>query len=167
MLIYSLGRLCSNNDMSTDTRDIRRQNLKKLISAYFKDQSDFADKADMDASYLSQMLNGHRNIGEKTARKIEHKLGTDLMSLYNEGFISSFMKFKSGYDLLPETSEHSVNDLVYGDNYLPGRQIKGSLKAEAERIKDQIVEDLSELDAEELAAIRAVSSQFARNHKKH
>ncbi|MEB2328082.1 MAG: S24 family peptidase [Pseudomonas sp.] len=35
---------------------------------------DFSDKHDLDASYLSQILNGHRNMGERAAANLEKKL---------------------------------------------------------------------------------------------
>lgn len=38
-------------------------------------QKDFADQYGLDASYLSQLLNGHRSLGEKAAQTLEQKLG--------------------------------------------------------------------------------------------
>lgn len=35
---------------------------------------DFADRHDLDPSYLSQILNGHRNMGERAAANLEKKL---------------------------------------------------------------------------------------------
>lgn len=38
-------------------------------------QKDFANEYGLDASYLSQILNGHRNLGEKAAANLERKIG--------------------------------------------------------------------------------------------
>ncbi len=38
-------------------------------------QKDFANRHSLDASYLSQLLNGHRNLGEKAAASLEQKIG--------------------------------------------------------------------------------------------
>ncbi|MBK3748724.1 S24 family peptidase [Stutzerimonas balearica] len=46
--------------------------LKALIGE--SSLRDFADRHDMDPSYLSQMLNGHRNMGERAAANIERKM---------------------------------------------------------------------------------------------
>jgi phage repressor protein C with HTH and peptisase S24 domain len=56
-----------------DIKELRKRALAKLIG----DQrtKDFADTHDLDPSYLSQILNGHRGMGEKAARKMEIKIG--------------------------------------------------------------------------------------------
>lgn len=49
-------------------------------------QKDFAVKHDLDASYLSQILNGHRNLGEKAARTLETKIGLPEGTLVSPGY---------------------------------------------------------------------------------
>lgn len=44
-------------------------------------QKDFANLHGLDASYLSQILNGHRNLGEKAAANLEEKIGLESGSL--------------------------------------------------------------------------------------
>ena len=44
-------------------------------------QKDFANQHGLDASYLSQILNGHRNLGEKAAATLEDKIGLAAGSL--------------------------------------------------------------------------------------
>lgn len=44
-------------------------------------QKDFANQHGLDASYLSQILNGHRNLGEKAAANLEEKIGLAAGSL--------------------------------------------------------------------------------------
>ena len=51
----------------------RKTNLKRLINNTGKSVAEFCRENDLDPSYISQLLNGHRNIGEKAARKIEEK----------------------------------------------------------------------------------------------
>lgn len=46
-------------------------------------QKDFANQHGLDASYLSQILNGHRNLGEKAAANLEEKIGLPSGSLVN------------------------------------------------------------------------------------
>ncbi|MFV2946443.1 S24 family peptidase [Pseudomonas japonica] len=36
---------------------------------------EFADRYNLDASYLSQLLNGHRSLGDKAAKNLEDKIG--------------------------------------------------------------------------------------------
>lgn len=52
----------------------RKDRLKLLINEYGS-ISAFGKRYGFDATYLSQMLNGHRSVGEKTARKIESATG--------------------------------------------------------------------------------------------
>lgn len=53
-----------------DINHIRVLRLKELIKAHGS-QREMASAMDLDASYISQLVNGNRSIGEKTARKIE------------------------------------------------------------------------------------------------
>lgn len=46
-------------------------------------QKDFANSHGLDASYLSQILNGHRKMGEKAAANLEEKIGLTSGSLVN------------------------------------------------------------------------------------
>jgi transcriptional regulator with XRE-family HTH domain len=52
-------------------------------------QKDFAAKYDLDASYLSQILNGHRNLGEKAARTLETKIGLPPGALVTPEFLEN------------------------------------------------------------------------------
>ncbi|SFK45644.1 S24 family peptidase [Azotobacter beijerinckii] len=56
--------------------DIHKQRVAAL-KAIIGNQTlkDFAEKHDLDASYLSQVLNGHRNLGERAAANMEAKIG--------------------------------------------------------------------------------------------
>lgn len=56
-----------------DINQQRIEALKALIGS--RKTKDFADQHDLDASYLSQMLNGHRPMGERAARNLENKIG--------------------------------------------------------------------------------------------
>ena len=56
-----------------DINHLRIEALKLLIGG--RKTKDFADQYDLDASYLSQMLNGHRPMGEKAALNLEAKIG--------------------------------------------------------------------------------------------
>ncbi|AON05432.1 S24 family peptidase [Pseudomonas aeruginosa] len=56
--------------------DINKLRIRAL-GALIGDQKtkDFAEKHNLDASYISQLLNGHRPMGEKAARNLEAKIG--------------------------------------------------------------------------------------------
>lgn len=77
----------------------RRSNLKQLTDASGS-ISAFARKHGFDPTYISQMLNGHRNIGEKTARKLEVAAGkppgwldgTDAASIIEPAGAPRFMR---------------------------------------------------------------------------
>lgn len=48
-------------------------------------QKDFADKYDLNASHLSQLLTGHRALGERAARNLEEKIGIAPGTLVSPG----------------------------------------------------------------------------------
>jgi len=56
-----------------DIRKLRIEALKRLIGTL--KIKEFADQHDLDASYISQMLNGHRGMGDVAARNLERKIG--------------------------------------------------------------------------------------------
>ena len=56
-----------------DIKKMRIQVLRDLMGD--KTQKEFADQYNLDASYLSQLLNGHRSLGEKAAANLEAKIG--------------------------------------------------------------------------------------------
>jgi transcriptional regulator with XRE-family HTH domain len=63
-----------DNQMMTDKQKNRLNNLKRLVKQ-FDSIASFSRNYDLDPSYISQLLNGHRNVGEKAAMKLEAKLG--------------------------------------------------------------------------------------------
>jgi transcriptional regulator with XRE-family HTH domain len=54
-----------------DIKTLRREALMRVIGTL--SQKEFADHHDLDASYLSKILNGHRSLGEKAALNLEQK----------------------------------------------------------------------------------------------
>ncbi len=52
---------------------VRLHNLRCIVSRYETQQA-FASATGLSGQYLNQLLMGHRNLGEKTARKIERAL---------------------------------------------------------------------------------------------
>ncbi len=56
-----------------DIYETRIKNLREIIGD--NQLKDFADAFELDASYLSQLLNGHRRMGERAAMSLEKKLG--------------------------------------------------------------------------------------------
>lgn len=62
-----------------DINTLRVAALKRLIGGM--QLKEFAERHDLDASYLSQILNGHRKLGEKAAGTLEERLGLPPFSL--------------------------------------------------------------------------------------
>ncbi|HHO8155178.1 TPA: helix-turn-helix transcriptional regulator [Pseudomonas aeruginosa] len=56
-----------------DIYELRVTLLRALIAT--NSLKDFANAHDVDASYLSQLLNGHRRLGDRAAGNLEQKLG--------------------------------------------------------------------------------------------
>ena len=63
---------------------MRIENLKALVKKEGGAAS-LARRFDVDASYISQLINGHRGFGEKSARSIEEKLKLKSGWLDNNG----------------------------------------------------------------------------------
>lgn len=63
--------------MDTQDKTISRVRVQKLRAAIRREgkASEFARKYGLDATYLSQLMRGHRNFGEKSARNIEDAVG--------------------------------------------------------------------------------------------
>ncbi|WP_335944469.1 hypothetical protein [Pseudomonas sp. G166] len=66
-----------------DMKTLRVEALRRVIGPL--SQKEFADQHDLDASYLSQILNGHRGLGEKAALNLEKKIGLAPGVLVNPG----------------------------------------------------------------------------------
>lgn len=64
-------------DMSTH----RTAALRRIMGD--ASQKDFSDLHGLDASYLSQLLNGHRKLGERAAANLEDKIGLPRGTLVN------------------------------------------------------------------------------------
>lgn len=58
-----------------EVRKIRVENLRKLVAERGPTAARFAREHGLDPNYLSQLFNGHRSFGEKTARRIEEHAG--------------------------------------------------------------------------------------------
>lgn len=56
-----------------DINERRIASLRTIMGTL--SQKEFAEAHDLDASYLSQLLNGHRKLGEKAAQNLEVKIG--------------------------------------------------------------------------------------------
>ncbi|MCW6058262.1 LexA family transcriptional regulator [Pseudomonas fragariae (ex Marin et al. 2024)] len=69
--------------------DIYKQRISALRAAMAGlSQKDFANQHGLDASYLSQLLNGHRKLGEKAAATLEEKINLHPGSLVNPDLLS-------------------------------------------------------------------------------
>lgn len=66
--------------MDMTATEFRRAHLLALIDKSGKAQ-DLAEKAGLSPSYISQLVSGNREIGHKTARKLEERLGLPFGSM--------------------------------------------------------------------------------------
>jgi plasmid maintenance system antidote protein VapI len=57
----------------SEITSLRKLNLTK-INELFATQQELAELLEISPAYLNHLLTGHRNIGEKTARKLERRL---------------------------------------------------------------------------------------------
>ena len=62
-----------------DIHEIRREVLRAAVSRLSErgNRAALGRRYDVDATYISQLLNGHRNMGEKAARSLEVKFGLE------------------------------------------------------------------------------------------
>lgn len=67
-----------------DIHTVRLRALREEISK-FPTLAAFARHYGLDTTYISQLLHGHRNMGEKAARKLEAKLGWAPMTMDRQG----------------------------------------------------------------------------------
>jgi len=81
-----------------DINKLRIDALRRLIG--LKKAKEFADQYDLDASYISQLLNGHRPLGDKAARTLEIKLG-----------------LQPGALVMPPVDEHARSGLEPGPDF--------------------------------------------------
>ena len=77
---------------------------------------EFAEEHDLDASYLSQLLNGHRRLGEKAAAKMERQIGLIQGTLVNPGIAEQPAEIEleapvSAFRVLPGPEEHLLRKL--------------------------------------------------------
>lgn len=66
--------------------ELRRENLSKMIdhwiaSKRFETGKVMCEYFDLEPAYIAQLLNSKRQIGEKSARTLEQKMGLDALSL--------------------------------------------------------------------------------------
>jgi phage repressor protein C with HTH and peptisase S24 domain len=94
--------------------DIRRANLRHIIDQAVargdaKNDTDFCIQHDLNQSYVSQVLNSKRTIGERSAKNIESKL-----SLSN-GFLDQVSALPSTGQPMIVTKEDHPNDFIWID----------------------------------------------------
>ena len=75
--------------VNMDIKLVRRLNLKAVLDNAMQlgiatNAADFCKQKNVEPSYISQLINGHRNIGERSARNLEHNLGLNPGALDEE-----------------------------------------------------------------------------------
>lgn len=93
--------------------DTRRANLRRVAEG-FRTQGEFAGHADLSNTYANHLLTGYRNIGEKSARKIEENLGL------GSGFLDSPIESASAAETAPAIQISSVPPVEIIESLLAG-----------------------------------------------
>lgn len=70
--------------MSTYLHDLFRDNVRSIMDRDDWTTADLAEAAGMSASYLSQLMNGHRNPGFESLEAIAEALGVDPSELISK-----------------------------------------------------------------------------------
>lgn len=96
-----------------DTNKLRVKALKRLMGDL--SQADFAEMYDLNASYLSQILGGHRSFGERAAVNMEKKIGVRPGTLSRPPLVTE-----------QELMEVSVDGVIQGD-FTRNRSRKGDI----------------------------------------
>jgi phage repressor protein C with HTH and peptisase S24 domain len=110
-----------------EMKELRWRTLAKLIGDMRT--KDFAEQHDLDASYLSQILNGHRGMGEKAARKMEIKIGLPDGTLVNpsqEG-LGAEGNTNQGKESNVISADFSKKDLQRGELSIPQYDVRGAM----------------------------------------
>lgn len=110
-----------------EMKELRWRTLAKLIGDMRT--KDFAEQHDLDASYLSQILNGHRGMGEKAARKMEIKIGLPDGTLVNpsqEG-LGAEGNTNQGKESNVISADFSKKDLQGGELSIPQYDVRGAM----------------------------------------
>lgn len=104
-------------------QEMRKANLIKLIQEAGGKNTQLAAKTGMDASYISQMKNGTRAIGEKTARNIERSLEL------NEGWLDQQHDSEAATitQLIPKKNNNVVTVAMLGAKASQGTGISADL----------------------------------------
>ncbi|WP_313104956.1 LexA family protein [Stutzerimonas nitrititolerans] len=104
--------------------------LSALIGS--SSQKSFAERHDLDASHLSQLLNGHRKMGERAAANLEAKIGLPEGTLRapkiddgtyptSSGSPSTVQENRSPYRVLPVIGYVQAGEFCEAiDNFQPG-----------------------------------------------
>lgn len=104
-----------------DTKTLRVHALRRLIG--HDPLKDFAERHDLDASYLSQILNGHRSMGEKAAAKMAQKIGVPEATLVSPPFAPD-------YDAMLDKVEEETGIGAYAKG---GPELLAKVSSDAER----------------------------------
>lgn len=75
--------------MTTEIQEIRRRNLKAVIGRERGAIAEFSRLHNLDPSYISQILNKHRGMAEKSARNFEQRIGLPHLSLDEATFAAN------------------------------------------------------------------------------
>ncbi len=104
-----------------DIYETRVWHLKNIIGP--NQIKDFANAFDLDASYLSQLLNGHRRMGERAAATIEEKIGLPRGTFSLEGWPTGvFIYLANEYETAglvwapPEMRYYESDTITYIDD---------------------------------------------------
>lgn len=108
-----------------DINELRIKALRRVMGR--TSQKDFANEYGLDASYLSQLLNGHRKLGEKAAATLEGKIG-----LVSGALVSPSAHLADEQTIEAEQNDGSVVAVDFsrarqGDIHIPQYDVRASM----------------------------------------
>lgn len=157
--------------MKMDIFETRRTNLKRLINdQYAGSYASFADAADMKASQISRFFmatsnKNSRNIGEKTARKIEHALNLQVGLLDEPGKPVSVTSHNNEVSHIPRLiTARPIRETasIYKTNNNKKSKDAGTVKTEG--LQD-IIDIFEQMSHEDRARYRAIGHTLIEPEK--
>ena len=93
-----------------NVNEVRINNLVKLIDG-FKNKAEFSRTYLLDANYISMLINGHRKLGEKSARNLEIAIGKPPFYL-DGGDVHPLDAYKETFNKLSDADREFALDIL-------------------------------------------------------
>ena len=121
--------------------EIRKEYLIKEMAKRGLKNKDLAAMIDRDESFVSMLVNGHRNIGKKTAKLLADAFGVKESALWNETQTPDTPPFQPLQPIFTVLGEKvQLADDVRTDDYYAVPMVEGRIAAGAGRIVSDVIQ---------------------------